>query len=188
MNYFEDMENGTELMQLSEFMRRSNAIEGETEYIDHVERGVLHKNDVLVAGKALQLGKEGDALDKKTLLSWHKQLGAYLKEDGKVPEWVGRYRDVNVHVGRYAAPVPSKVPDLMKMYLSELWKMDAWEAHNEYQKIHPFQDLNGRIGRLIWLYKMVSQDKDPFQLQFLHAYYYQTLQHFDSSLHIYPHC
>jgi len=34
--------------------------------------------------------------------------------------------------------------------------MNSWEAHNKFEAIHPFQDLNGKVGRLIWLSKAIN--------------------------------
>jgi Fic family protein len=55
-------------------------------------------------------------------------------------------------------------------------KMDSYEAHVRFEKIHPFQDGNGRIGRAIWLKKALNEGYD-YRISFLHKFYYQTLSH-----------
>lgn len=138
------------------FMLESNKIEGE----DRINPGDELAVDVMLV-----------RLNKNSIFLAHSLLGEYLKED-----WVGKYRDCEVRVGSYFPPVAENVPALMKKYFKELPMMDAWIAHNEFEKIHPFQDLNGRVGRLIWLKKAIDEGYD-FSIPFLQAYYYQTLNH-----------
>jgi Fic family protein len=139
------------------FMLESNKIEGE---------GRLNPNDVL-AVKTMLISE----LNKNFILIIHQLLGEYLNEN-----WVGKWRTCEVRVGSYFLPVSKNVPALMKKYFKEVPTMDAWTAHNEFEKIHPFQDLNGRVGRLIWLKKAIDEGYD-FSIPFLQAYYYQTLNH-----------
>ena len=139
-----------------EFMIQSNAIEG--------EKG-LNPGDLKAIEYAcnLRINSEEDLKKVHGILGDH--LNAY---------WVGDYRRVNVTVGNYSPPNHVSVPYKMAEYFSKLDDMDSWEAHNKFEEIHPFQDLNGRIGRLIWLSKALDEGY-TFKLSFLHAYYYQTL-------------
>jgi len=50
-----------------------------------------------------------------------------------------------------------------------------WQAHVEYECLHPFLDGNGRSGRALWAWQMWRDGLDPFALPFLHRFYYQTL-------------
>ena len=77
----------------------------------------------------------------------------------------------------WRAPNPGKVRRLMMMFIEDLPNLDAFEAHNRFQKIHPHLDLNGRMGRLVWLYCKKRDGENPFDLTFLHQYYYETLKH-----------
>ena len=54
---------------------------------------------------------------------------------------------------------------------------DPFTIHALYETIHPFQDGNGRSGRILWAWQML-RDGHPFGLRlgFLHAWYYQSLE------------
>jgi fido (protein-threonine AMPylation protein) len=146
--------------QYEKFMLESNTIEGEKR---------LNPGDIAAVRCALALPKIG----KEELCHLHILLGEYLKKD-----WVGKFRTVNVHVGRFC-PVDCRQLDLaMEAYFQEFPFLDSWEAHNKFEVIHPFQDLNGRVGRLIWLMKAIKEGYN-FRLSFLRAYYYQTLYRYE---------
>ena len=49
----------------------------------------------------------------------------------------------------------------------------AWELHRKYENLHPFNDCNGRSGRMLWAWQMNLFNT----LSFLHRFYYQTLQY-----------
>lgn len=148
------------------FMRESNAIEGEFELFG--KAGRLNPDDVQAAKIFLSL----EQITLTDILRLHANLANWRQVD-----WGGQWRDCNVRVGNYIAPHHTKVPALMMAYIEHFNKMDAWKAHNEFQKIHPFQDLNGRVGRLIWLWK-ARKERYAFDLPFLQAFYYQTLNNY----------
>ena len=143
---------------LKQFMLESNQIERELR---------LNPNDFNVAKRVYEKGINS----LNDILKIHKDLTKHLKVD-----WSGKWRNCNVYVGNYIAPQWYVVPELMAQYWKQFPDMDAWTAHNEFEKIHPFQDFNGRMGRLIWLSKAINEGY-VFSILFLHAYYYQTLQH-----------
>ena len=143
-------------------MLESNTIEGEKR---------VNPGDIAAVKSALALPSIG----KEELCHLHILLGDYLKQD-----WVGKFRTVNVRVGRFC-PVDCCQLDLaMKEYLQVFPLLDSWEAHSKFEVIHPFRDLNGRVGRLIWLNKAVHEGY-KFQVPFLQAYYYQTLYRYEKN-------
>ena len=148
-----------EIYNIRKFMLESNKIEGEDR---------LNPNDM----DALEVALVQD-ISEASMFLVHSLLGTYLKAD-----WVGKYRECEVRVGNYQPPFAFQVPDAMKKYFKDLPEMDSWTAHNEFEKIHPFRDLNGRVGRLIWLNKALAEGYD-YSIPFLQKYYYQTLARYE---------
>jgi len=138
---------------LSEFIRESNRIEGEDNLPIDVE--------------ALKRFLAND-LTEENLHEYHKSI-SWNKE------WSGKWRTCNVWVWNYTPPSPSMLTNRMNTFFSQIDLMDAWTAHNEFERIHPYQDFNWRLWRAIWLHKMVEYNPN---LGFLHSYYYQSLSNY----------
>lgn len=106
-------------------------------------------------------------------------------------EEAGKYRTVQNYVGSltkvvYTPAPPSQVPVQMKEYVEQLQgdlqkysslreaKSVNWEDlfhslaahHIEFEKIHPFIDGNGRTGRLLLTYEMISMGLLPVDIRY----------------------
>ena len=148
------------ISQWEQFMVESNDIEGECG---------LNPNDT----KVMKIVIEEGITSEKQLLRIHGLLTDHLDVD-----WSGRYRRCDVRVGGHIPPGYYQVPVFMKDFFKHLKKYDCYDAHNLYEHIHPFEDFNGRTGRLIWLSKAYREDGYRFNIPFLRAYYYQSLNHY----------
>ena len=98
----------------------------------------------------LQMLKTDENLSKQLLLKWHENIFRETK-----PDIAGHFRNYSVRVGPYLAPDWKKIEKLIENLVSftnesELNPVEvAAKAHFMFEKIHPFGDGNGRIGRLL---------------------------------------
>ena len=95
---------------------------------------------------------------------------------------VGEYKKLPNSVGGNFTTPPEEVPFEMKKLLSSYNKGgkknldELLDFHHSFERIHPFQDGNGRVGRLILFKECLRHDIVPFIIsEDLKYYYYRGL-------------
>ncbi|MBO7520342.1 MAG: Fic family protein [Clostridia bacterium] len=119
--------------------------------------------------------------------SFIKQLHAVLKNgtSDSRQDWfaVGEYKKLPNEVGGRETAAPEKVAAAMKKLLSDYninkkkTLDDLLDFHYRLEAIHPFQDGNGRVGRLILFKECLKNNIVPFIIDDeLKLFYYRGLK------------
>lgn len=125
-------------------------------------------------------------LSEKFILELHSVLKSGTSDSHK--DWfnVGKYKRLPNEVGGNATTAPEEVPNAMKILLENYNSTnktlsDIIDFHQKFESIHPFQDGNGRIGRLIMFKECLRSGIVPFIIdEDLKFYYYRGLREWEN--------
>ena len=131
-----------------------------------------------------------DHAEEKLTETMMKELHRILKQDTKDARlpWfaVGGYKKRPNMVGGRETTAPENVHKEMMRLLSDYRKIpqitleDIIAFHVHFERIHPFQDGNGRVGRLIALKECLGNTIVPFLIEDRKKdYYYRGLYEWD---------
>jgi Fic family protein len=123
--------------------------------------------------------------------SYIKELHFMLKSgtSDSRKDWfkVGDYKKLPNEVGGNETclpkDVPSKIKELLSSYnnLKQKTIVDILDFHQKFELIHPFQDGNGRVGRLIMFKECLANNVVPFIIdEDLKLFYYRGLKEWDN--------
>ena len=186
-----------ELTYNSNHMEGSRLTHDQTRYIFETntvgaDEGVLHVDDIIETSNHFRcMDKIIQKAEIKLTEKFIKELHLILKSgtsDSKV-SWfaVGDYKKRPNEVGGMTTTLPENVGGEMKSLiskyntLSEVTLDDILDFHVKFERIHPFQDGNGRIGRLIMLKECLKHDIVPFIIEDdMKIFYYRGLSEWDN--------
>lgn len=162
-----------------EFLYHSNHLEGSTFSKDELEKLLTEKkvegshslDDIIETKNSLEvfdqvINDSSELLDKFMLFNWHKLLKKGTVDDeihniGTWKKYENKLRGVDLKLA-----LPVEVDNLMFNLLSDYNELetvtikDIADFHYKFEKIHPFQDGNGRIGRFIILKQCLEWNID----------------------------
>ena len=167
------------------FAYNTNHIEGSTLTEDQT-RYIFETNTILFEGETVasvddiletanhfkivdyMLDKAEENLTEDIIKEFHKILKEGTMDSRK--EWfmVGDYKKIVNEAGNMRTSTPRQTPKdmvkLMEWYnsLEKITINEIIEFHVRFEKIHPFQDGNGRVGRIIMFKECLKNNIIPF--------------------------
>ncbi len=151
----------------------------------------LNVDDILEAANHLRWSALGiDSAHLSLSERFIKQLHGILKngtgDSRKAWFAVGEYKRLPNEVGGKETCLPEAVPDAMRKLLAaynekkEKTLDELLEFHYRFECIHPFQDGNGRIGRLILFKECLRNNIVPFIIEDEYKlFYYRGLANWE---------
>lgn len=186
-----------ELTYNSNHMEGSRLTHDQTRYIFetntiHMENEILNVDDVIETANHFRcvdliLDHAKMTLSESFIKKLHLTLKSGTSDSRK--EWfaVGEYKKLPNEVGGMATALPEEVAgrmgDLLARYHAKESKSleDILDFHVKFERIHPFQDGNGRVGRLIMFKECLKYHIIPFIIEdHLKLFYYRGLKEWDN--------
>jgi len=186
-----------ELTYNSNHMEGSRLTHDQTRYIFEtntigMEKEVLNVDDLIETVNHFRcidmiIEHAKAALTEKLIKELHLTLKNGTSDSRK--EWfaVGEYKRVPNEVGGRETALPEEVSGRMKLLLAEYNAKtentleDILDFHVKFERIHPFQDGNGRVGRLIMFKECLKHAIVPFVIEDdLKLFYYRGLNEWDN--------
>ena len=186
-----------------ELTYNSNHIEGsrltheQTRYIFEtntigVENEILNVDEVIETANHFRcidmiIDNAKAAVTEKLMKELHMILKNGTSDSRK--EWfaVGDYKRMPNEVGGMDTALPEDVPGKIRELLTdyrakeEKTREDILDFHVKFERIHPFQDGNGRVGRLIMFKECLKYHIVPFIIEDnLKMFYYRGLREWDN--------
>lgn len=128
-----------------------------------------------------------EPLTEEIIKEFHRILKSGTSDERKSWFRVGDYKLLENEVGFTETATPDKVQEkiasLIEAYnrIANVTVEDIIKFHSDFEKIHPFQDGNGRVGRIIMFKECLRYGITPFIiLDNDKVFYYRGLQEYQS--------
>lgn len=177
----------------SNHMEGSRLTHEQTRYIFEtntigVENEMLNVDDVIETANHFRcvdmiIDRAKATLTERFIKELHLTLKNGTSDSRK--DWfaVGDYKKLPNEVGGMDTTLPENVAGAMKALLAEYNAKgkktldDILDFHVKFERIHPFQDGNGRVGRLIMFKECLKNNIVPFIIEdSLKMFYYRGLK------------
>ena len=164
------------------FETNTIGVEGESVRVDDIIETVNHFRCI-----DLVIDRAEEKLTESLVKELHRILKSGTSDSRK--EWfaVGEYKRIPNEVGGSETTAPERVHKEMKALLSEYNAKkkktfeDIVDLHQRFEAIHPFQDGNGRVGRLVMFKECLTNEEVPFIItDDLKMFYYRGLKQWNS--------
>src|SRR5258706_1041863 len=196
----ESLLNIIQEVEIPEMVYNSNAIENSTLTLKETEkillemevarnvslREVFEAKNLARVIEYIKIKSQEEEISIKTILFVHEMLLGNIDES-----IAGRFRKLGeyVRVGTHIAPAPEHIDLMMENFLleytsqHEIYFLDRIaKLHLDFETLHPFNDGNGRIGRVIINYQLqrlgfpsiIIRDKEKLK-------YYEGFQEYRDS-------
>lgn len=186
-----------ELTYNSNHMEGSRLTHDQTRYIFEtntigIENEIINVDDVIETANHFRcidiiIDQAKAPLSEKLIKELHLTLKNGTSDSRK--EWfsVGDYKKLPNEVGGIETTAPEEVPVKIRKLLAEYNSKrnktidDIINFHVNFERIHPFQDGNGRVGRLIMFKECLKYNIVPFIIEDnLKLYYYRGLKEWNT--------
>jgi len=122
-----------------------------------------------------------DPLDEAFVKELHRMLKSSTSDSRKDWFCVGEYKKFPNEVGGMETVPPQEVQQAVAKLIAEYPEQqtfhDILDFHQRFETIHPFQDGNGRVGRLIMFKECLAHNIVPFIISDdLKFFYYRGLR------------
>lgn len=128
-----------------------------------------------------------NTLDEEFIKNVHRILKTNTSDSRRSWFNVGEYKSQRNMVGDMLTTLPENVQKEMATLLKDYNKKsnvtfdDILDFHVRFERIHPFQDGNGRVGRIILFKECLKHNIVPFIIEDdLKMFYYRGLKEWDN--------
>ena len=193
--------NGLYYFTQINFSYNSNKIEGsklskeQTKCIYETSSLLSQKDEVIKVDDIIETINHFKAFDfilktaKKSLdENYIKKIHKILKQGITKNQIIGKFKTKQNYIGDFVTTKPENVSKEINNLLNNYNKVenttidDIIDFHYKFESIHPFEDGNGRVGRLIMFKECLKNNITPFIINEDHKlFYYRGLREYKTT-------